>query len=165
MRETLWTRVLRHSPAFTQIVVAILTVAAVFYAAQQTRYSRQALESVVRQSVSTGLNDLLRAVANKPDLAKANFQSFRGLPRDKVQALLLANTFLVQFEQMIAARQHVPEGQYELYTNTMRQLFREIPVLHEWMRMTRTSWSKELWEMERKNQPKAAPALTAGPPE
>ena len=147
----------RHFVASAPAVVAVLMLGAVFYSAQQSRYSRQALESVIRQSVTAGMGDLVKAVADKPELAKANYRSFKDLPTDKVQALILADAFLTQFEQMIGSGKHVPNREYGLWLNSMHQLFREIPVLHEWMQMTRDQWSDQLWEIARQSQPEGLP--------
>ena len=56
---------------------------------------------------------------DKPELLKANCRSFRDLPTEKVQALLLADSLLCQLDHVIENKRHIPRREYVLYKNSI----------------------------------------------
>lgn len=120
---------------------------ALFWATRQAGAARDAVRALVDQSLTDRMVQQVRFLAENPKLGLAVFSTFSHLSEEKVQAFMCAHVFLLHFESVLAQRPQLPKGQDPLYLESMKQIFSQAPVLHEWMRRTGHVWSDELSEI------------------
>jgi len=118
--------------------------------------ARDSLEALVLQGLTdtaiAGIRDMLR----NPDLARQNYVGWANMPTGRIQGFMLADIWFLHWENVLAQKHHLPNEIADLYDRAMGQIFRNVPVLHDWLNMSRDMWSDQLKEVAERNQPVSA---------
>ena len=138
-----------------QVLSMVLMVMAVVYSAMQARAAGDALRSVVDQAFRDRMISQVRFLAENPEVAKRMFHTFSpaGGPdysEAKIQEFMTAHVFQLHYESVLTHRRQLG-AEFPHYIGSMRQLFSEVPVMHEWMEITKGVWTEKLWEIAKRS--------------